>query len=216
MNQSLNEIEALAKRAARGAGLSWGMAEEAGKATRWLASHGLPGTDLLADLLAQNDARAPRESAPMALEGVWTAASGPLCPLASGAALNDCAAEIASGQAIEMAQVSHPLLIVPFAAWAAIHIGVPVSLNWLDMHIATDGQRIWIDGPESQVDQTDAVSVTCTRSHIQTGQASVPTLRAHVSQSSLDRLTIFAGRTYAPATAASRLLGAGAGTTDND
>ncbi|MEO9515910.1 MAG: DUF3726 domain-containing protein [Paracoccaceae bacterium] len=216
MDHSLNEIEALAKRAARGAELSWGMAEEAGKATRWLASHDLPGTDLLADLLAQNDARAPCESAPMALDGVWTAASGTLCPLASGAALNDCAAELGMGRAIEMAQVSHPLLIAPFAAWAAIHLGAPVSLNWLDLRIATDGQGIWIDDPKLQIAQTGAVSLTCARVGTVTGQASIPSMRAHVSQSSLDRLNVFAGRTYAPATAASRLLGAGAGTSDND
>ncbi|MEP3636337.1 MAG: DUF3726 domain-containing protein, partial [Paracoccaceae bacterium] len=48
------------------------------------------------------------------------------------------------------------------------------------------------------------------------GQASLPVMRANVSQSGLDGLNVFAGRTYAPATAASRLLGAGAGTSDND
>ena len=31
MSHSLNEIEAMAKRAGRGAGLSWGLAEEAAK-----------------------------------------------------------------------------------------------------------------------------------------------------------------------------------------
>jgi hypothetical protein len=35
MMRSLNEIEAMAKRAVRGAGLAWGLAEEAGKALRW-------------------------------------------------------------------------------------------------------------------------------------------------------------------------------------
>ena len=34
MTWSLNEIESLAKKAARGAGLDWGLAEEAGKTTR--------------------------------------------------------------------------------------------------------------------------------------------------------------------------------------
>ena len=33
MNFSLNEMEAIAKRAARGAGYPWGLAEEASKAT---------------------------------------------------------------------------------------------------------------------------------------------------------------------------------------
>ena len=37
MNVSMNEVESMAKTAARGAGYSWGLAEEAGKATRWLS-----------------------------------------------------------------------------------------------------------------------------------------------------------------------------------
>ncbi len=51
MSWSLNEIEGLARKAARGSGLSWGLAEEAGKATRWLCAAGLPGADALAGLL---------------------------------------------------------------------------------------------------------------------------------------------------------------------
>ncbi|MFV0473400.1 MAG: DUF3726 domain-containing protein, partial [Pikeienuella sp.] len=37
---SLNEVETLTLKAARGAGLSWGEAEDAALATRWLARHG--------------------------------------------------------------------------------------------------------------------------------------------------------------------------------
>ncbi|NND22495.1 MAG: DUF3726 domain-containing protein, partial [Silicimonas sp.] len=39
MSYSLNEVEATAKKAARGAGYPWGLAEEAAKATRWLCAH---------------------------------------------------------------------------------------------------------------------------------------------------------------------------------
>ena len=40
LNLSLNEVAATAKKAARGAGYSWGMAEEAAAAVRWLAACG--------------------------------------------------------------------------------------------------------------------------------------------------------------------------------
>ncbi|MEL7259121.1 MAG: DUF3726 domain-containing protein, partial [Pseudomonadota bacterium] len=43
MSWSLNEVESLARKAARGAGYSWGLAEEAGKATRWTCAAGWPG-----------------------------------------------------------------------------------------------------------------------------------------------------------------------------
>ena len=51
MSYSLNEMEATAKRAARGAGYSWGLAEEASKATRWLCTQGLDGAAELAHVL---------------------------------------------------------------------------------------------------------------------------------------------------------------------
>ncbi len=54
---SLNEIEALARKAARGGGMSWGLAEEAGKAVRWLSDNGFPGPWLLSKLLLQNDGK---------------------------------------------------------------------------------------------------------------------------------------------------------------
>jgi hypothetical protein len=62
---SLNEIEAQLRKAARGAGLPWGLAEEAGKAARWLAMHGIDGLPASAALFEQNDGRPYDELAPM-------------------------------------------------------------------------------------------------------------------------------------------------------
>lgn len=55
MSWSLGEVRALAVKAARGAGLSWGMAEEAGYACQSLEQLGLPGTEILARLLVLHD-----------------------------------------------------------------------------------------------------------------------------------------------------------------
>lgn len=52
---SLNEVQVTAKKAARGAGYPWGIAEEAGQAARWLCSHGLDGCAALAGVLARFD-----------------------------------------------------------------------------------------------------------------------------------------------------------------
>ncbi|MBL8571689.1 MAG: DUF3726 domain-containing protein [Phreatobacter sp.] len=51
MDLSLNEVEAIAAKAARGAGLSWGGAEEIGKAARAMATAGANWDGLLLDLL---------------------------------------------------------------------------------------------------------------------------------------------------------------------
>lgn len=216
MTFSLNEIEAMSKRAARGSGLSWGLSEEAGKASRWLASHDLAGPAALADVLTQNDQQPCKDLTPKSLDGVWQARSGTLCPLVSGAALNDCAGRLTANQAIEMENVTHPLLVVPFAAWAAIHIGVPVAVTWLDVRLVTDGFGLWVDGPKEQLETTQPVSLTCMRAVDCEVTIAAPGHRGDVSTTSWACLSDLAHRTYASATEESRTLGAGAGTTDND
>lgn len=216
MNHSLNEIEAQAKRAARGAGFAWGMAEEAARATRWLAAHDLEGPVLLADLLTQNDGVAHAQVAPASLDGVWRAASGALCPLAAGAALNDCADRLATGQSIEMAEISFPLLVVPFGAWVALHLKRPVRVSWQDAQIETDGQGIWVSDPQSQINVAKAPTLTCQQADARADVPRQPNLRGAVAPDVWERLQVFAHRTYAPATDASRILGAGAGVSDND
>jgi hypothetical protein len=42
---ALSELRSLITKAARGAGLSWGLAEEAGWAAEWLARRGMPAAD---------------------------------------------------------------------------------------------------------------------------------------------------------------------------
>ena len=106
---SLNEIEATCKRAARGAGLPWGLAEEAGKAARWLTARGLPGAEELAEVLARNDGKSYGDLAPVSADGVWRAPAGRLCPIVTGAALCDRAAEIAAGTEIELGAVTRLL-----------------------------------------------------------------------------------------------------------
>ena len=49
---ALSELRSLITKAARGAGLSWGLAEEAGWAAEWLARRGLPAADWATTWLA--------------------------------------------------------------------------------------------------------------------------------------------------------------------
>lgn len=53
LSLSLSELRALITKAARGAGMEWGMAEEAGWAAEWLARRGLPAAEWAADWLAE-------------------------------------------------------------------------------------------------------------------------------------------------------------------
>ncbi|MEX5597380.1 DUF3726 domain-containing protein [Pseudophaeobacter sp. C1-32P7] len=216
MNLSLNEIEAMCKRAARGAGLPWGLAEEAGAAARLLAGVALPGPEQLAALLARNDLRPVAALAPTAIEGGrWRAAMGRLCPLVSGSALSDRAAQLETGAFFEMEEVDFPLLLLPFVAAAAQRLDRPVALDWPNIRLVTDGRQICATGTRQEMLRDHVPWLRC-HAEATLGSPLAPVRRGQVTDDVWAQLSTFAHRTYAPATEASRLRGAGAGLADDD
>jgi len=212
---SLNEVEAMGRRAARGAGLNWGHAEEAGKAARWIAAHGLPGAELLAELLSRNEGLSHHDVAPAATDGIWQAPGGRLCPLITGAALSDRAGEIASGHAFELGATSFPLLLVPYAAAIARATGTAVELTWEGARlVVTPKGGLAAEG--DGVAARDAERMTCRGANSPSAAAPAGIAHPDVDGSAWQRLVAFAQITYAQATESSRLAGAGAGITDND
>lgn len=195
MSWSLNEVEALARKAARGAGYSWGEAEEAGAAVRWLEARALPGVASLAALLRRRDDSALSET----------------CPLQFGMSICD------SGGS-QMGQPSRnllaPVLFLPFLSWTAQRSGNPVTLragSWRAM-LAPDGGA----SLTSLSDIPDRAQVRCQHGGSALPFDLAPAMRAMCRMQDIEALGGFAARTYAPATEASRLSGAGAGVSDND
>lgn len=218
MSFSLNEIEAMGKRATRGAGLDWGIAEEAGKAARWLTAHGLPGPELLAELLTRNEDRSYEELAPVSVDGVWEARCGALCPLIAGAALSDRAAELATGHEIVLGSIAFPLLLAPYAACGARSRGAPVELGWSEVTliIAPDG-GLAVQGETAAVAARTADAVHCRLAGKDAVTPPPAGAGRAVDAETWSRLSAYAHRTFAPATEASRALGAGgAGLVDSD
>lgn len=217
MTFSLNEIEAMGTRAARGAGMDWGIAEEAGKAARWLSAHGLPGPELLAELLTQTDGMAYDKLAPVSTDGTWRAHSGTLCPLISGAALSDRVEHILAGGGIVLGPVVFPLLLAPYAAWGARALGISIELAWkgVTLTISSDAD-ISVTGETTAVVARKAEGALCCRAEKATAAPRAHEPGRAVEAEAWSRLNGFAQRTFAPATEASRLRGAGAGLTDND
>lgn len=216
MSHSLNEIEAMAKRAARGSGLSWGLAEEAAKGTRWLCSFGLPGAELLADLLEMNDRWPLIDVSPVSLRAdVWHAPARRMSPLIAGASLSDCAVRLLERGTIPMENVCVPLLAVPFMGGAALRLEQPVAATWQGVRLATDGRHLCVQGDAAALDTKLADRVVFSAPAALTGPRE-PVVRARVPAACWDRLSVFAHRTFAPATEESRLRGAGAGLNDND
>lgn len=130
MHASLNEIESLCKKAARGAGMSWGLAEEAGKAAKWLSAHGLDGPQVIAGQLRRDDGVVYSELAPVIGAGAWHGASAALCPLITGAALSDHAYLLGSHGQILLNDVASPQLLIPFVSAMARRLKAPVELSW--------------------------------------------------------------------------------------
>ena len=186
----------MATKAARGAGFDWGMADEAARATCWLAARDLPGPEALADLLDQLDGKTLSDFAPVTGGGEWTASgSGWLCPVATGAAMLDRAAALTGVAASRLDRRCAPF--------------------WCGQRLRRFGRAVRNRGAarSDQYMRADAVSVH-RRSWHAPPTADQP--RAGTAVPSGTAYPRTPQRTYAPATEASRLAGAGAGLSDND
>ena len=203
MSYSLNEVEALAKKATRGAGYSWGMAEEASKAVRVLSAHGLDGCGALADTLVQFDAAGPGQCHPVGEFGVWRAPQGALCPITVGTILSDRAEQM-TAKPLRAEQVAQPILLLPFALQVARAIKHTVTLTTRQSVVATDGKSVSVQG--SWIAHAEYVQIE-TGGTVETPIAT--SSRAKVEDHVWAKLNAFAHRTYAPATEESRRKGAG-------
>lgn len=212
---SLAEIDAMGRKAAQGAGFSWGMAEEAGRAARWLAAYGLPGPETLAMVLEAVDGAvgryAPRVEAPR-----WRSEAGPVCPIAAGAALSDRAEAIAGGARFDLAPVLSPLMVVPFLCRAARDLDCTIAMMGDRFRLAATPSGpacpAWSElpaGGDWGLSIACATTVPCRPLSAGSAARAVPVALWRT----LDR---FAQRTYVPASDVSRRVGAGAGLRDLD
>lgn len=189
MSYSLNETEALAKKAARGAGSDWGVAEEAAVATRWLCENGVDGASILSLALSK-----PVEA---------------ISPLEIGATIADHAADLLTGS-FEAETVYAPLILLPFAAMAARQIKRPVCVTADGVEAGTDGVSLYLDA-----DFPSRAERVIVRAGEMTAPLSCRQTRAFPKAEAWAALGRLAHLTYAPATEESR-RGAGAETSDND
>lgn len=213
---SRNEIEALSLKAARGAGMDWGLAEEAGFAAGWLAAQGIDGAGALLALLDEGGDRTALR--PVVSGDPWQAPGArALCPIALGAALSDHAVlpggPLAGGD-LRTGPVSRPILVVPFLALLAESAGRAVSLTWPDGTLTVRAHAVWPIEAARRLWAERSAPLALGRS------AALPALLAPrplfvVSGATLSGLSALAMRTTVPASDTSR-QGAGAAASDND
>lgn len=206
---SLNEIEGTVLKAARGAGYSWGLAEEAAAAARWLALWDLPW---LANVTAVLSREAAAERNPDAATN----------PLLVGAACTDRPA-LHDRDALVLPLIRAPLWLVGVLgnglaptpvrlafAWTATRItierGIVVSASGtLDAATAEPLRISMLAVPDEELAEWPA------------SKASLPRPGGrHVDDVAWSPLAALEANTYVPASMQSRVAGAGAGLSDND
>jgi hypothetical protein len=212
---SLGEVESLARKAAKGAGYPWALADAAGAAARGVAGLGGDPSAALLSLFARIAAGpALRDFAPQAPSGDWQARGGVLCPIQAGALMVDLARDFPdSGQALR--EVWAPALILAAAADVARLSSLSLTVAWRG-GLVTLGE----DGAALSKGVAKLLAEEVADLYIHPGgdplTPAAPARRAWIAPDRLARLEAFAARTYAPATEASRTAGAGAGLSDND
>jgi len=233
---SLNEAEALSKKAARGAGFSWGMAEDCAQATRWLCRHDIDGCAYLAKLLAIIDSPGHGlQPLPTAIAQWSNLAPSRFdefyyCPIVVGTRLIDSCPDIAQTESIiRLQRVATPELLMCFVSAMARRLDTMICMQLADVNVAiTDGTRLaFLQDSQAQlvgiqrkepVPDELILQLRFTPSPSQQATLAENKLqhRAYTQAKTLKILNDFASRSYAPATSSSRLVGAGAGLLDND
>lgn len=230
---SRSELEALCSKAARGAGMSWGLAEEAGHACGWLSGRGIDATHALAVYLHLLQGQDWHSSFPVVHEQHWQARSSDqsLCPIVLGATLSDYASvqpTLFEGKGLSVSAVYSPHLLLPFLTWVVqdLHRPLYLRVNGHGICVRIDiGLRVLGDLDALLSVEEASVCVSLTGSELIDGQ-SLPfneDAEAHqlfsgavsVLVSDVDSLQQLALRTTVPASAASR-ANAGASLSDND
>lgn len=200
MRRSAGECQNLVCKAARGAGLSWGVAEDSGRAAAWLASRGLP---FFSDVLTSRSRMSPLSRKTRPHRWVVTKSERPLCPLSAGIYLSDC---LAGGFAPpqRLPKTARPLMLAPFVACAA---KAPLCLSWRNASFIVSGGDIWLLDKQNLNALTAAVSIS---------QASLPrssplgrSSDSGMTDKAWRQLESLADATLVPASSRSRATGAG-------
>lgn len=215
VNLTLAETESYLRKAARACGLDWGIAEEAGKAARWLAAYHLPGPEILLAHLQLLRGRNYSEFIPDCSRNPWQAPAGVLCPLIGGAALADRSAQMLDGHDFQLGVTAHPLLLAATVGQAARCHRRVFTTAWAGVRVSCFENGLSIEGNREDLQLDRVGSVSCGLGDTSVPQLLPSTLAYAIDCATFKRIDALAFETYAPATAASR-AGAGAGLTDND
>ena len=208
MIYSLNEIQNTVYKAARGGGLSWGLAEEAGRAAVWLSARQFPA-QFSGALIRRGRLCLPDEKTATTETLTPSASDKMLCPFATGVYISDCAGGGARRRILRRA--AFPLIIAPFAARTAPPGGC-ISISWAGVFLLTDGKNITATKREGLLSRCADIEITpCAAPVFPPREDSGG---GQIAAAEWRRLQTLAARTQMPSTEDSRAQDAGAAETD--
>ena len=143
---SLTEIETHCRKAARGSGLSWGLAEEVGKIARCHASRNIDGPKLLANYINWRESSAEVNNIPHSDGDTWQIVGDEMCPIIAGSILSDRAELIEKKARTTFSKVVWPALMIPQFVRAAEAVGKPLVLEWEDFRATATAEGMRFDG----------------------------------------------------------------------
>lgn len=213
--QTLVEIEGYFRKVARATGLHWGIAEEAGKAARWLAAFNLPGPELMLAHLQAIEGKDYAGYKPDISGDTWQADNEFMCPIITGAAIADRVRKLLDGETIRLGGVAYPILLAATIGQASRCHNMIITTSWAGVKLSCYGNGIRIDGNRDDLLLANVDAVSCTQTFDSTPEQLPSTMAYAIDSDVWEVVDQLAFRTYAPATEASR-AGAGAGLSDND
>ena len=210
---SFNQIEQTARKAARGAGLAWGLAEDVGRAVRWLHAYQFNGAAALAELLT-----AMQGAAPASLGANWRAPDGKMLdPLRCGAAFCDGFMQLHSSP-ITTGAMARPLLAAGFTGLLAESENIGIIIKWRGVAVHCRRGRAGFDGAARELDCAMSQSVQWQFAAADNAPGEWRYARAGgaaIAPRSWQCLEHYARATYVATSDVSRAA-AGAGLRDND
>ena len=193
---SLNEIQLTTRKAAQGCGLAYGLAEEAGIATRFLGRSGLSVIPLLAPVLEQTDALAPD-----------------LNPLIVGPSLGDRLL-LGKERSITLSQVTAPALLPGYLS----AVMQPLRIGWDGAtYIMACGRICRVEAGQGAAVTVEFITDSPSLSpDLELAWDRAPDRGVAVEPEPWRRLQALAAKILTPESESSRIHGAGAGLIDQD
>ena len=202
--KTLSEIDTTSKRAAKGAGFSWGISEEIGKNMRLLELFGLSGIKNLNKYLKDYKKKQFQKIA--LISEINETKKNPFCPIILGTNFIDQVNLLDKKNSIKIINVAFPILFLPFVSRASEVIGKRIFLKIDEKEFLLNlNQSIYANYLKNEIlENCNSVNI----SFIENNNS--------FNEDEWKELYKLSEDTFVEETESLKIGGAGAGLTDND